>query len=194
MPSRALHATLLNLTSQDPSVRMAAATEVYHLGRSLADHAVYPWWADKELATLLMAPEPMVTVGVAVPPELFIKIHEANGLPRLADVPPDQDAEEFELHLPGGTSVDVLTSKRPEGTGAIASYLAKFGQGIQQVEFRCSNVNRATEILNEKFGIRAIYPTARAGADGAKINFVLIAAPDERKVLIELYEPAPRME
>ena len=194
LPSDSVDAALLKLSSEDPSVRVAAGTEIYHLGRSLADHAVYPWWADKELAALLMAPEPMVTVGVAVPRELFIKIHEANGLPRLAHVPPDQDAEEFELHLPGGTSLDVLTSKSPGGTGAIAKYLAKFRQGIQQVEFRCSNVNRATEILSEKFGISAIYPAARAGADGATINFVLISAPDEGKVLVELYEPAPRME
>jgi hypothetical protein len=193
-PPTSLQSTLVNLSSDDPSIRMAAATEIYHLGRSLADHAVYPWWADKELPALLMAPNPMVTVGVAVQPELFTKIHEANGLPRLAEVPPDQDAEEFELHFPGGTSVDVLTTKDTEGKGAIAKYLAKFGAGIQQVEFRCTNVDRATQILNEKFGIKAIYPQARAGADGARINFFLVTAPDEGKVLVELYEPAPRIE
>ena len=195
MPSpTSLQTTLVNLSSDDPSIRMAAATEIYHLGRSLADHAVYPWWADKEFSALIMAPDPVVTIGVAVERELFTKIHEANGLPRLADVPPDQDAEEFELHLPGGTSVDVLTTKDPGGKGAIAKYLAKFGEGIQQVEFRCTNVDRATQILNERFGTKAIYPEARAGADGARINFFLVTAPDEGNVLIELYEPAPRIE
>lgn len=195
MTSRdSLQTTLLNLSSADPSIRMAAATEIYHLGRSLADHAVYPWWADKELSGLLMGPDAMVTVGVAVKRELFTKIHEASGSPRLVDVPPNQDAEEFELHLPGGTSVDVLTTKDAAGKGAIAKFLAKFGEGIQQVEFRCMNVDRATQILQEKFGIKAVYPQSRAGADGARINFFLVTAPDEGKVLIELYEPALRME
>jgi hypothetical protein len=189
-----IQTTLLGLCSTDSSVRMAAATEIYHLGRARAEHAVYPWWADQELSRLLLGPSPSVTVGVAVGQELFAKIHEANGSPRLAEVPPDQDAEEFELHVPGGTSVDVLTTKDAGGTGAIAKYLAKFGEGIQQVEFRCLDVDRATQILNEKFGIKAIYPETRAGADGSRINFFLVIAPDEGKVLIELYEPAPRME
>lgn len=173
---------------------MAAATEIYHLGRSLADHAVYPWWTDKKLSTLLNAPNPSVTVGVAVNRELFAKIHEANGSPRLAEIPPDQDAEEFELHLPGGTSVDVLTTRDQNGSGAIAKYLKKFGEGIQQVEFRCTDVERATQILNETFKIKAVYPEARLGSDGARINFFLVTAPDEGKVLIELYEAAPRIE
>jgi len=195
MPSpSSLQNTLLGLSSADPSVRMAAATEIYHLGRSLADHAVYPWWTDKELSTLLNAPNPQVTIGVAVGRELFAQIHEANGLSRLADVPPDQDAQEFELHFPGGTSVDVLTSKDQDGAGPIAKYLRKFGEGIQQVEFRCTDVRRATEILQEKFDIKAIYPEPRLGADGARVNFFLIVAPDEGKILIELYEPAPRIE
>jgi hypothetical protein len=189
-----LQNTLLRLSSADPSARMAAATEIYHLGRLLADHAVYPWWADKELSNLLNGPNPQATIGVAVGRELFAQIHEANGLPRLAEVPPDQDAEEFELHLPGGTSVDVLTTRDEHGSGAIAKYLRKFGAGIQQVEFHCADVRRATEILQEKFGIKAIYPKPRIGAGGASINFFLIVAPDQGKVMIELYEPAPRME
>jgi hypothetical protein len=189
-----LQTTLLDLCSADSSVRVAAATEIYHIGRALADHAVYPWWKDPNLSSLLLGPSPLVTVGVAVGRELFAKIHEANGSPRLAEMPPDQDAEEFELHLPGGTSVDVLTTTNAGGTGAIARYLAKFGEGIQQVEFRCTDVGRATQILNEKFGIRAVYPETRSGADGSRINFFLVPAPDEGRVLIELYEPAPTIE
>jgi len=37
----------------------------------------------------------------------------------------------------------------------------------------------------------AKYP---AGADGTRVNFFLVAAPDAAKVLIELYEPAPRLD
>jgi hypothetical protein len=135
-----------------------------------------------------------VTVGLAVAPERFEKIREANGSPRLAEVPPDQDAKEFELHLPGGLSMDVLTSKDPAGSGAIAGYLQTFGEGIQQVEFRCEDVDRATRILREKFALNPVYPETRPGADGTRINFFLLSAPGANKVLIELYEPSPRFD
>jgi len=182
------------MSSHDPEVRMASATEIHRIGRGLADHAVYPWWSDEELAALLEAGSPCVTVGLAVMPEQFAKIREASGTPRLAEVPPDQDAQEFELHLPGGLSMDVLTSRAPAGDGAIARFLQKFGEGIQQVEFRCKNVDRATQILKEKFELQAVYPETRPGADGARVNFFLVPAPGASKVLIELYEPAPRVD
>jgi len=182
------------MSSHDPEVRMASATEIHRIGRGLADHAVYPWWADAELAALLESSTPHVTVGLAVTPEQFAKIREASGAPRLAEVPPDQDAQEFELHLPGGLSIDVLTSREPAGGGAIARFLQKFGEGIQQVEFRCKDVDRATQILKEKFELQAVYPATRPGADGTRVNFFLVAAPDASKVLIELYEPAPRVD
>lgn len=148
----------------------------------------------EELKELLGGASPKVTVGVAVTPERFEQIHEANGLPRLSDVPPDQDAREFELHLPGGPSLDVLTTRDAGGSGAIANYLRKFGEGIQQVEYLCANVDRATEILRSSFEIAAIYPEARGGADGTRVNFFLVTAPDVGKVLIELYETAPKVE
>jgi hypothetical protein len=182
------------MSSSDSEVRMASATELHHLGRGLLDHAVYPWWSDAELSALLEGGNPTVTVGLAVAPERFERIREASGSPRLADVPPDQDAQEFELHLPGGLSMDVLTSRDPAGSGAIARYLQKFGEGIQQVEFRCKDVDRATQILREKFAMNPVYPAARPGADGTRINFFLVSAPGANKVLIELYEPSPRVD
>ncbi len=182
------------MSSNDSEVRMTAATEIHHLGRALADHAVFPWWEDPELFSLLEGGSPYVTVGLAVTPERFEKIREACGSPRLADVPPDQDAREFELHLPGGLCMDILTSKDPAGSGAIAKFLHKFGEGVQQVEFRCKDVDRATQILQEKFSLNPVYPATRAGADGTRINFFLLTAPAANKVLIELYEPASRLD
>ena len=120
--------------------------------------------------------------------ETFNRIRIANGTPRLAEVPPDQDAEEFELQFPPETFLDILTTREPGGEGAIAKYLAKFGEGVQQVELLCTNVDRATEILKEKFKMSPIYPATRAGADGTRVNFFLVASPDGGKVLIELYE------
>ena len=182
------------MSASDAESRVAAATEIHHIGRALADHAVFPWWSDKELTALLGGGNPFLTVGLAVLPERFQKIREASGLPRLADVPPDQDAQEFELHLPGGISLDVLTSREPEGNGAIARYLQRFGEGIQQIELRCQNVDRATEILRERFGLNPIYPATRPGADGTRVNFFLVSAPKANKVLIELYELAPHVD
>jgi hypothetical protein len=190
----ALRHAIEGLSSHDSEVRMTAATEIHRFGRAMADHAVFPWWADAELVALLEGDSPFVTVGVAVTREQFMKIREASGTPRLAEVPPDQDAEEFEMHLPGGLSLDVLTSKEPGGDGAIARFLEKFGEGIQQVEFRCADVDRATQILREKFALTAVYPATRPGADGSRVNFFLVSAPGANKVLIELYEPAPRVD
>lgn len=192
--SETLPRAIDGMSAADVESRVAAATEIHRIGRALADHAVFPWWSDKELSALLGGGNPFVTIGLAVSPERFQKIREASGLPRLADVPPDQDAQEFELHLPGGLSLDVLTSRDSEGNGAIARYLQKFGEGIQQIELRCRNVDRATAILRERFGLSPVYPATRPGADGARVNFFLVSAPKANKVLIELYEPTPHMD
>ena len=184
-----LSESVAGLSSAEPSVRKAAAEEVYRLGRAAAGVAIANWWSDEELSTLLLAPNPVITVGLAVPREAFNRIRIANGTPRLAEVPPDQDAEEFELHFPAEISLDLLTTREPGGEGAIARYLSKFGEGVQQVEFRCANVERAAEILKEKFKIAPVYPATRAGADGTRVNFFLVASPDGGKVLIELYQP-----
>ena len=187
--SSPLSAAIFDLSSSDSVKRATAAVEIYRTGRAIADDATTRWWTDAELAALLGGGAPNVTVGLAVSRETFTKIRAANGLPRLAEVPPDQDAEEFELHFLDGVTLDILTSRAPGGTGALAKYLAKFGEGVQQVEFRCTDVERATEILKVKFGARPVYPERRPGADGTRVNFFLVSSASG-KVLIELYEPA----
>jgi hypothetical protein len=192
MTANAISSAIRNLSAADESTRVAAAGEIYRQGRSPADWALFDWWNDVELSELLLRPKPIVTVGVAVRSETFARIRAANGQPELADVPQEQDAEEFELHFADGVELDVLTSREPDGHGAIARFLAKFGEGVQQVEFRCLSVNRAMAILRERFRVAPIYPEARAGANGSKVNFVLVAVPvaagENSKVLIELYE------
>ena len=174
------------LTSSVHAERDAAAEEIFVAGAVLARRAARAWMKDADLGALIGA-DPVITVGIAVSREHFEKIRVANGSPRLADVPPEQDAEEFELHFTG-IALDILTSKAPEGNGAIARYLARSGEGIQQVEFLCEDVDRATALLREKFGVTAVYPEARAGADGTRVNFFLVSTPENEKVLIELYE------
>lgn len=186
--SSPLGTAITNLSSAESSVRLAAAEEVYRLGRATGGSAVSAWWGESELSALLLGPDPVITVGLAVQRDTFGRIRVANETPRLAQVPPDQDAEEFELHFGKEVSLDILTTREPGGSGAIAKYLAKFGEGVQQVEYRCANVDRATQVLKEKFRVSPVYAETRAGADGTRVNFFLMASPDGGKVLIELYE------
>jgi hypothetical protein len=181
-----------NLASRDAEERARAAAEIHRMGSRRANEVVQPWWQNAELARLCGV-DPVATVGLAVLPLTFAGIREANDWPSLAQVPPEQDASEFELQFPGGVALDVLTTREPGGAGAIARFLAKQGEGVQQVEFRCEDVDRAAAILREQFGVQPVYPAKRPGANGSNVNFFLVAALDGAKVLIELYETyAPR--
>jgi hypothetical protein len=185
--SSPLSTAIAGLSLGDPVARSAAAREIYDTGRQSADLATQLWRNHAEFQELLGA-EPVVTVGLAVHRPTFARIREASGFPILAQLPPDQDAEEFELHFPG-VLLDVLTTREPDGPGAIARYLSKFGEGIQQVEYRCTDVDCAAALLQQEFGLTPVYPQPRPGADGTRINFFLVAAPGGGKILIELYEP-----
>ncbi len=132
-----------------------------------------------------------IVVGVAVNPEMFDNIYVANGSPHLANVPPEQDAREFELEMDDAVKLDILTTREPGGEGAIARYLKKFAAGIQQVELYVRDVDRATEILKSNFGLPPIYPATRAGADDTRVNFFLATTPNENKLLVELVEARP---
>jgi hypothetical protein len=183
-------APLLNISelfSPDAAIRTVSAAAIYNQGLALAIPAVSSWISNREFSSLL-CDQPLTTVGLAVFPDTFARIEQANGNPRLASVPDDLDAKEFELHFAPGISLDILTTRDPEGEGAIARYLKRFGEGIQQVELRCLDVNRATAILRENFSVTPIYPEARAGADGTRVNFFLAPTSAGGKVLIELYE------
>jgi len=180
---------IARLASEDPGTRSGAAREISRSGRERAEQAAAEWWRNAEFARLCDRARP--TVGLAVRPATFAGIRAANGWPQLADVPPDQDASEFELQFEDGVSLDVLTSREPEGGGAIARFLARRGEGVQQVEYPSTDVTRATAILRREFGIEPVYPEKRNGADGTLVNFFLVGAPGGGKVLIELYERNP---
>ena len=112
----------------------------------------------------------------------------AFGRVSLAPAPSDQDVVEFELDFAHGVRLDVLTTQDPHGNGAIANFLKRFGEGIQQIECDVRDVNRATQVLQSKFGLQPIYPETHAGANDTRVNFFLAPAADDRKVLIELVE------
>src|SRR5215469_11080546 len=104
---------ILSLAGRHASRRAEAAAEIYRLGTRRAGLAVHAWWQNAEMVRLC-GENPVATVGLAVEPATFARIREANDCPRLAEVPPEQDASEFELHFPGGIAVDVLTSREPQ--------------------------------------------------------------------------------
>ncbi len=179
------------LWEADLEQRLTAALVIFTRGTRLAEAATQEWLKHPPLANLMVrarSDAPAITVGIAVQPNTFSRIRSAYESPRLADVPPDQDAQEFELELPGCVRFDILTTSQPRGQGAIARYLEKFGEGIQQIEIEVTDVDRATEILRTRFKVAPIYPATRAGADGTRVNFFLAPIPDGKKVLIELVE------
>ena len=182
---------ILGLCAAETPARERAAAEIFERGMQLALPVIAYWLADKELAATFAIRNPnflQSTVGLAVTGEHFEAIRSAWGSPRLASVPPDQDAMEFELQCDEETRLDILTTVQPDGTGAIARFLQKSGEGIQQVEVLVHDVDRATEILGHKHGLAPVYPQTRPGADGARVNFFLVGTPEGKKVLIELVE------
>jgi len=190
-----------DLAGSQERVKIESAMRLYLAGVSLCTPLLSRWVSDPEFRELTLPGEPAgeaharfqpsaIVVGIAVQPETFQKIRAANYSPRLAEVPADQDAQEFELHLDASIEFDILTTREPGGGGAISRYLQKFGEGIQQIEIYVRDVDRATDILRTRFALPPVYPTTRGGADGTRVNFFLATTPDAKKVLIELVETA----
>jgi hypothetical protein len=184
--SSELASWIKDLADPDPAQRAAAAEHLHREGAGLFSSATTEWMQDAEFRGLVR-PGGCV-VGIAVQPADFDAIRAANGSPRLANVPPDQDAKEFELEF-AGCHFDILTTRAPGGPGAIARYLEKFDAGIQQIEMNVTDVDRATEILRMRFGAEPVYLATRPGADGTRVNFFLLPA-QGKKALIELVEVA----
>jgi hypothetical protein len=178
---------------ENSKMRYDAARDIYATGVALCEPALAEWRTDREFDELLVrAPHEFspwrTVIGIAVKPATFDAIRKANGSPPLANVPPDQEAREFEIRCPEGTEIDVLTTRDGSNAGPIGKFVEKFGEGIQQVEIYVLDVDRATAILHSRFGVISIYPKARAGADDTRINFFLAKGSGDKKVLIELVE------
>lgn len=196
MPEKDVPSLIRELADADSSVRERSAAELFRLGSERIEPIMRTWLQDRALAKYFAfgARVPGITVGVAVKPIHFDQIHTANGSPHLADMPADQDAKEFELEFGNRARLDILTSRELAGSGAIARYLQKSGEGIQQVEVYVKDVDRATEILRARFGVQPVYPATRQGANRTRVNFFLVTAPAGGKVLIELVEISPAPE
>lgn len=191
-PLGPLKASIHGLRDSDGATRAGAAREIFDRGRQLARSAVENWLEDAALANCFVldcSRFPETTVGLAVAPSNFELIWQACGRPRLADVPPDQDAREFELDFPEGVRLDILTTREPAGGGAIARHLEKFGESIQQVELLVRSVDQATRLLCSRLALVPVFAQTREGANATRVNFFLVPAREGKKVLIELVEP-----
>jgi hypothetical protein len=176
------------LASAQAREREEAARELFRLGCATVEPVLRKWFADPEFRTLAPTGSALLTVGLAVQRSTFEAIRERFGQPSLAEAPPDQDVLEFELAFPHGVRLDILTARTAGGDGPIARFLARFGEGVQQVECDVRNIMRATDILRQRFELEPVYPQVREGANQTQVNFFLVPAAEGRKVLIELVE------
>jgi hypothetical protein len=186
--SESIAAYTSQLAGPDAKQREAAAYALFRLGCAGAEPVLKKWFADPEFRALVPGGGVLLTVGLAVQPATFEAIRARFGQPQLAEVPADQDVLEFELSFAHGVRLDVITPRTATGEGAIAKFLARFGEGIQQVECDVRDASRATEILQQRFQVQPIYPQIRAGANQTRVNFFLVPIADDRKLLIELVE------
>jgi hypothetical protein len=186
--SESIAAYIWQIAGADAKQREAAAYALFRLGCASAEPVLKKWFADPEFRALVPGGGILLTVGLAVQPATFEAIRARFGQPPLAEVPVDQDVLEFELSFAHGVRLDVITPRTATGEGAIAKFLARFGEGIQQVECDVRHVSRATEILQQRFQVQPIYPQIRAGANQTRVNFFLVPIADNRKLLIELVE------
>ena len=97
----------------------------------------------------------------------------------------EQGVEEAMLAVGDGTHIQLLAPLSPDST--IGRYLAKSGEGIQQIAFRVSDISAASAALVGA-GVRLIYEAPKVGTAGALINFV--HPKDTGGVLVELVQPA----
>ncbi len=170
------------LAAPEPGRRLAARWQLHRAGCALVEDVFAAWRKDPSF-DVLVAGEPII--GIAVPPDLFARIRQEMDMPPLSRVPEEQSTAEFEIHG-RGPLMDILTPVDSEGP--IQKFLDRFGPGIQQIELPVSDVEEALKILTGRFGLSPVYAEAREGADGTRVNFLLVDKPGGGKVLIELFE------
>ncbi len=131
-------------------------------------------------------------VGIAVPDldEAIAFYRDVLGLELYhEEVNEAQGVREAMMRPPGGgtgAAVQLLAALGPDST--IGKFLERKGPGVQQVAYRVSDVDAATDALRAK-GLRVMYDKAIVGTANSRANFV--HPKDTGGVLIELVEPAP---
>ena len=88
---------------------------------------------------------------------------------------------------PGSAEIQLLAPLTAES--AIATFQDRSGPGLQQLAYRVRDIEHASATLRAH-GLRLLYPDARHGTRGSRINFV--HPKDAGGVLIELVQPPTR--
>ena len=102
------------------------------------------------------------------------------------EVNEEQGVREAMVDVAGsGSFLQLLAPLREDSP--IGKFLARHGEGIQQLAFRVQNIDEATERL-QTAGIRLLYPEAKYGTANSRVNF--IHPKDCGGVLVELVQPA----
>ena len=83
-----------------------------------------------------------------------------------------------------GSCIQLLAPLNEDST--IARFLERNGQGVQQVAYRVTDVEKVSAILRER-GLRLLYDEPRRGTSDSRINF--IHPKDAGGILVELVEP-----
>jgi len=128
-------------------------------------------------------------VGVAVPDlDAAIEFYrQAFGMSCVhEEVNEEQGVREAMLAVgdPAGPRIQLLAPLRPDS--AIAKFLERNGQGVQQVAYTVADVEASAAALRAR-GLRLLYDQPRRGTGGSRINFV--HPKDAGGVLVELVEP-----
>ncbi len=131
-------------------------------------------------------------VGIAVPDfDAAVEFYRTTFGLELAheEINEEQGVHEGMLRAPGdpstGAAVQLLAPLSP--TSTIAKFLDRRGPGLQQLAYRVTDIEAATQALRDA-GVRLLYDTARRGTADSRINF--IHPQDAGGVLVELVQPA----
>ncbi|MFT4189535.1 MAG: methylmalonyl-CoA epimerase [Aeromicrobium sp.] len=85
-----------------------------------------------------------------------------------------------------GSFIQLLAPLSPDTT--IGRFLAKNGQGMQQLAYRVADIDVVCATLRDR-GVRLLYDAPKNGTGGSRVNFV--HPKDAGGVLVELVEPNP---
>jgi methylmalonyl-CoA/ethylmalonyl-CoA epimerase len=128
-------------------------------------------------------------VGIAVPDlDEAIAFYEENfGFAAVhREVNEEQGVREAMLAVGDGqTQLQLLAPLGPDST--IAKFLDTRGQGIQQIAYRVTSIERAMQAAKDR-GLRLVYDEPRRGTNDSRVNFV--HPRDAGGVLVELVEPS----
>jgi methylmalonyl-CoA/ethylmalonyl-CoA epimerase len=131
-------------------------------------------------------------VGIAVPDfEAAVEFYRTTFGMELAheEVNEEQGVHEGMLRAPGdpgtGAAIQLLAPLSPAST--IAKFLDRSGPGLQQLAYRVTDIEAASQALRSN-GVRLLYDAPRRGTAGSRINF--IHPKDAGGVLVELVQPA----